>query len=397
MNSAEARRVIESLGKGIPPSGFVRYFTVGRKSEIQVLSEQLQKSKNGTLLIQANWGSGKSHLLQFIREEALAQNYIVSTVELDAKAAVRFNRMDQIFGAICRGIEIPSSLNGKGIRTFFDFITRQIESDKAIKKNGFWPLLTNNWRWDFSEELNSPAMFVALRAWVVGKSNTQDVIEDWLNNPWVFKAQRKKLYYDLVYDLRQYFRDPREDRQFYSDGVFIFDTQGYIQSWGALKDIHVLARAAGLKGLIILFDEFEKSIIDLRNISHQQAAFWNLFQFYSSKRFPGMTYYAVTPEFSEKCKNLLTEKNCWDYDFSSFDRLPTFKMSPLTEQELEELALRIMDVHGQAYDWEPDLVMKASQLSAIVRAAASVQIQDRARHVIISVVKALNDLLQESE
>jgi hypothetical protein len=72
-------------------------------------------------------------------------------------------------------------------------------------------------------------------------------------------------------------------------------------------------------------------------------------------------------------------------------------MSPLTEQELEELALRIMDVHGQAYDWEPDLVMKASQLNAIVCAAASVQIQDRARYVIISIVKALNDLLQESE
>jgi len=397
MNPAEARRVIEALGKGIHPTGFVRYFTVGRKSEIQTLSEYLQSSKSGALLIQANWGSGKSHLLQFIREEAIAQNYAVSSVELDAKAAVRFNRMDQIFGAICRGIEMPSSPGNKGIRTFFDFITRKIDIDKVTKSNCFWSLLTNNWKWDFSEELDAPAMFVALRAWLVGKTSTQDLIEDWFSNPWVFKAQRKRLYYDLVYDLRQYFRDPREDWQFYSDGVFSFDTQGYIQSWGALKDINVLARAAGLKGMIILFDEFEKSIVDLRNIAHQQAAFWNLFQFYSGKRFPGMTFYAVTPEFSAKCKDLLMEKNCWDYDFSNFDRLPTFKMSPLTAQELEELALKIMEVHGQAYGWEPDLVMKASQLNAIVRDAASVQIQDRARHVIISVVKALNYLLQESE
>jgi hypothetical protein len=102
MNPTEARRVIEALGKGIPPAGFVRYFTVGRKSEIQTLSDYLQGSKSGALLIQANWGSGKSHLLQFIREEAIAQNYAVSSVELDAKAAVRFNRMDQIFGAVCR-------------------------------------------------------------------------------------------------------------------------------------------------------------------------------------------------------------------------------------------------------------------------------------------------------
>jgi hypothetical protein len=240
-------------------------------------------------------------------------------------------------------------------------------------------------------------MFVALRAWLVDKTNAQNLIEDWFNNPWIFKAQRKKLYYDLVYDLRQYFRDPRAEWQFYSDGVFSFDTQGYIQSWGALKDINTLALAAGLKGVIILFDEFEKSIVDLHNISHQQAAFWNLFQFYSGKRFPGMTAYAVTPEFSAKCKDLLIKKNCGDYNFSNFNRLPTFKMSPLTEHELEELALKIMEVHGQAYNWEPDLVMRASQLNEIVRAAASAQIQDRARHVIISVVKTLNYLLQESE
>jgi hypothetical protein len=41
--------------------------------------------------------------------------------------------------------------------------------------------------------------------------------------------------------------------------------------------------------------------------------------------------------------------------------------------------------------------MRATELDRIVREAASVQIQDRARHTIITVVKALDRLLEENE
>lgn len=395
MNAIQAQRVMESLRKGIPPTGFVRHFTVGRDSEIRSLSKKLRESEGGALLIQANYGSGKTHLLQFIREQALSDSYAVSTVTLDARAAVRFNRMDQIFGAICRNIEIPSSPDNKGIRHLFHFLIQQAEDAKG--RTGFWHQLTHNWRWDYSEVLDSPAMFIAFRAWSASKPSIQDIIEDYLFQPWEYRVQRKRLYLELVESLRSFFRDPRSEWQFYADEVFMFHTQGYAQSWAALRDLNTLARAAGLKGLTILFDEFEDVITNLRNIAHQQAAFWNLFQFYSGKQFPGMTFYAVTPQFSAKCKNLLIEKNYWDYDFSNFDRLPTFEMSPLDVLELDELAMRVLEAHGIAYNWEPDLVMRASQLEKIVHNAASVPVQDRARHTIISVVKALDNLLQENE
>jgi hypothetical protein len=71
-------------------------------------------------------------------------------------------------------------------------------------------------------------------------------------------------------------------------------------------------------------------------------------------------------------------------------------MSPLTTEQLKELSMRILEAHGIAYDWEPDLEMKASHLKEIVSKAASLRIQDRARHVIVSVVKALDELFQES-
>jgi len=102
----QAERALEDLRKGIPPTGLLEHFTVGRKTEIQWLDDHLVDDESYSLLLKANYGSGKSHLLQLIREKALNAGFAVSLVVLDAKSGVRFNRMDQIFGRILRNLEI---------------------------------------------------------------------------------------------------------------------------------------------------------------------------------------------------------------------------------------------------------------------------------------------------
>jgi len=345
--------------------------------------------------LRANYGSGKTHLLRLIREEALRYGFAVSAVTLDAKGAVRFNRMDQVFGAICRNIEIPSMPGEKGIRPFFNTIIEHIEGSKQTLKATFWAKLTNNWHWDYSEELDSKALFVALRAWGAGGPAVRDMIEDWLFQPWTYQSQRKKLYANFIEGLRSRFRDPRPDWQFYAHDVFRFDTQGYDQSWAALRDLHTLACNTGLKGLVILFDEFEDVVTNLNNVAHQETAFWNLFQFHAGKQFPGMTYYAVTPEFVDKCIRRLIYRGRWDYDYSRFTSLPTFQMSPLEVEELTELANRIAKAHGAAYCWDAPVLVKRTRLAAVVKKSAAVQIQDRARHTIVSVVKMLDAHIEE--
>ncbi len=394
MNSSEAQQVIESLRKGIPPNGFVRHFTVGRKTEIESLTERLQRISGGALLLQANYGSGKTHLLKFIKEEALSRNYVVSTVTLDANSSVRFNRMDQIFGEICRNIEIPTFPPMQGLKSFFD---RIIFSIRENKNNQFWNEVTNYGLWDFSDKLFSSAMFVALRAWYFGGTDVQNIVSDWLYQPWNYKSQRKKLYQKLVNDFERHFRDSRRDWEFYRDNVFNFSYNKYYQSWGALNDLNDMSLNAGFNGLVILFDEFEDVITNLNNISYQETAFMNLFHFYTGEKFSGKTFFAVTPSFTEKCKKVLIQKDRWHFDFSIFDVLPTFELSPLDKKDLRELSIRILDAHGIAYDWEPDLIMKNSQLRSIIDEAMLAQIQDRARYAIKSVVNALDDLYEDYE
>jgi hypothetical protein len=150
---------------------------------------------------------------------------------------------------------------------------------------------------------------------------------------------------------------------------------------------------AGFKGLVLLVDEFEDVIYNLKNINYQEAAFWNLFRLFDGW-FPGLSFYAVTPGFVEKCKRRLFEKGKYDYDYRRFDELPAFEMSPLGVPDLESLAMKIMDAHGIAYNWEPDLRLKSSQLKSLVDRVASVPVQDRARQTIIAVVRLLDSTLQ---
>lgn len=409
MEAQEAQRVIEALRYGVPPERYVRYFTVGRATEIEQLTNRLRDSQSGALLLKANYGSGKTHLLQFIREEALAQGYAVSSVTLDANSAVKFNRMDQIIAAIWRGMEVPprsklrsaeasNQIKRRGIRPFFDLITCRIEESPArMDQNAmFWNHVTNYSKWDYSKTLESPSMFIALRAWATYRPGVRDLIEDWFFQPWTYQVRRKELHQELVTNLRIYFRDPRTERAFFNPktGIFDFRQQDYAQSWGMLRDIHRMSVAAGLQGFIILFDEFEDVLYNVRDIDYQQAAFWNLFQFFAGDVFAGMTFFAVTPGFVHKCKSRLLEKSVWDYDFDRFDVLPAFEMSPLSTDHLYDVALKIQDVYEIAYG-HGDGLARTLDLQCVVARASAIAIEDRARHTICAVVKALDDAYDE--
>jgi len=153
--------------------------------------------------------------------------------------------------------------------------------------------------------------------------------------------------------------------------------------------------ASGMTGMAILVDEFEDVLTNLTRINYKEAAFWNLFRFVSGDRFSGKTFFAVTPSFVEKCKRQLIEKDRWDFDYSQFDDLPTFEMSPLEVPELLELAARIAPVHERAYGYGvPETALQSMNDS--VAEAANSAIQDRARQAIKSAVQALDNALEDS-
>jgi hypothetical protein len=396
-----AEQAVESLRKGIPPTGLVRHFTVGRQTELNELRATLAtptEHRGSALLIRANYGAGKSHLLQVIREMALEARYAVGSVTVDSQSGVRFNRMDTIFGAICRSLEVPGA-SRSGIGALFHHYAEVDESTLDDAAQAVRAHISEHDAWGFSERLGSPAMFVALRAWVTSTpgSRWRDLVTDWLSFPDKYRNQRRTLYDDLVAFRGRPFRDPRQDWQFYADDVFSLHTQGYDQCWRALADLELLAESSGLKGVILLFDEFEDVIQNLNNRSYQQAAFFNLFRFFAGDRFPGMAYFAVTPEFVVKCKQELLSRYVYEFPFDRFDDLPHFEMSRIHKSDFEALSRRIRRLHAAAYRWDAGSAINDDALNTVIDKLFRRSSQDQIRQAIEGVVDALDGELQSDD
>jgi hypothetical protein len=103
----------------------------------------------------------------------------------------------------------------------------------------------------------------------------------------------------------------------------------------------------------------------------------------------------VTPDFVTKCKQVLLSKGVWDYDYSRFDALKAFEMSPLSETRLLELGRRIIAVHLTAYNWSPAGNDVHGRLRETCRQGMRIPVQDRVRQTIISTVKMLDEMMQE--
>jgi len=392
MNQVEAEKIIESLRMGIPPDKEISLVTVGKYEE--KIQEILKNRAPQSFLIEADYGYGKSHLLKLINEEGLKAGFVTSLVVLDAKANSRFNRMDQIFGQICRNIQVPNK-NKRSIRYLFDELFRNSNSR-------FIHLLSNNGIWDFSNLLKSQAMFIALRAWFFSYqhchrnfNNLDDLIEDWLINNHIYSKNRKKYLYDkLISSLKKWFLDSRYPWQFYRDNIFNFQAEQYKQSWDAISDLNTLAKATGYKGLIILFDEFEDVIYNLKNIRWQEAAFRNLIWFFSLEKLKNISFFAVTSSFTYKCKKLLQEKERWDFSYSTFNELPKFEVKILSLDELIELSDKIITIHEIAYGWKTDSYDR-EHVHSVCKESASLPKEIRVRRTIEDVVKALDECLEE--
>lgn len=322
LNSDEAERIIESLRMGVPPRGFTLPFTVGRKAELAELKATLTGKTVGRSgrFVKANYGSGKSHLLKVIREMALDGKYAVSYVTMDAKGGVRGNRMDQVFEAVCRGIEVPPGGSIGLAHLFRAAINSGIDVDDVVRSS----------------------------YWIGATRANCDYAADKFQRGGCFKY--------------------RSDRTYF-----------YQQCWDALTDLDKLAKTCGFKGLVLLVDEFEDVVANLNRYDYQAAALTNLLAFFGGEKFAGLSYFAVTPEFT------------WRWQRLGLDEKPSFALTPPGKADIKRLACTIRAVHAIAYGLGPDQILSDRDLEREVEKLLSISGQDRIRQTIEGIVEALDD------
>jgi hypothetical protein len=326
LTSEEADRIIEALRYGLPPMGFTLPFTVGREIELAELKGTLTGNTvaGSGRFVNANYGSGKSHLLKVIREMALDAGYAVSYIEMDATGGVRGNRMDQVFEAVCRGIEVPPG-GSRGLANLFRAaVASDIDIDQVVRA----------------------------RYWIRATRENFDHVAN--------RFQRG--------DYFMY----RSDRPYF-----------YQQCWNALTNLDKLAKMCGFHGLVLLVDEFEDVVWNLNRYDYQAAALENLLAFFDGKKFAGLSYFAVTPEFTRQWR--------WLPAGAKLDKKPSFALTPPENADIKRLARTIRAVHAIAYDLEPDEILSDGDLDREVEKLLGISSQDRIRQTIEGIVVALDN------
>lgn len=391
MEVTKAQRVIESLRYGIPPNEYVLDLTVGRKDEINSLCDMLNDCKPSSLLINANYGVGKTHLLHLIREEALRKGWIVSLVTMDFNSRVRLDLLSQIVGSICRNLEVPEK-EGKGIRFLLD-----VFKDHVINQtidHDFWITLHNDEKWDKKRKFNTEPFFLGIRTWLHTDSYLlQDYIVNWFQFPQNnFVGTPSNVFNSFVKGMRKYFLDARPKGYFTRERLNF--THNDDLCWAFLKDIIIAARSIGFKGLILCFDEFDEIISAINRTSDMIMSFYNLFELFHAFHDHAQVYFSVTPLFVEKCKQELTRRSIYDYDYSQFDQLKKFELTPLRTEHIQVLGRILTNIHSCAFKWEPpeytyDAIMH------IIDSWSQDPRQDRVRQCIRQIVAELDRTMED--
>ena len=92
----KARKVIDALRLGIVPYRYVEELTFGREKEVEAIMRWLSSPDSSSIVIIGEYGTGKSHLLEYIYSSALRNNWAVSLIELDLNE-VNFSRPKNIY------------------------------------------------------------------------------------------------------------------------------------------------------------------------------------------------------------------------------------------------------------------------------------------------------------
>lgn len=122
-----AATILNSLKSGVVPRTGLEYITVGRKSEIQALLQDVSIIEQGGAafrFIEGKYGSGKTFLMHALRNHVMEKNFVVTDVELSVDRRLIGNK-------------------GQGLATYRELIRNM--ATHACPDNGALQLILDKW------------------------------------------------------------------------------------------------------------------------------------------------------------------------------------------------------------------------------------------------------------
>lgn len=355
-----AQTVLNSLKGGVVPRVGLPYITVGRKSEIEALLHDVDILEEGGAsfrFIVGRYGSGKSFLIQTIRNYVMDRGFIVADADLSPERRLQGTR-------------------GQGLATYRELISNL--STKTKPEGGALTLVLDRWisgvqsqaLQETGLEPGSPALTQAVDQKIVAV--TSAVSE--LVHGFEF-AKLLSLYYHAYVEgeeekkqqVARWFRGEyatkREAKEELGVNILITDDNWYEY----LKLFAVFFRLAGYAGMMIFIDELV-NLYKIPNAITRQYNYEKLLTMYNDTlqgkaRYLGIVMGATPQAVEDKRRGVYSyealRSRLAEGKFSrpgARDLLaPVIRLEPLTPEEMLVLCEKLCAMHAGLYGYQRSL------------------------------------------
>lgn len=353
--------LLGSLAAGVVPRIGLEYIAVGRQQEIRALLQDLDNIAAGGAafrLIVGRYGSGKSFLLQLIRNHAMDRGFVVADADLSPERRLTGSQRQGVatYRELMRNLATKIRPDGGALPAILERWIANIQMQVA-KSTGL----------DATSDAFTAAVERQMMT-VIGKM--EELVHGFdfasvLRSYWRGYRQGNEQLRDAALRwLRGEFSTKTEARQALGVRVVIDDDSWY----DYIKLVARLAVGLGYKGLIIILDE----MVNLYKISHAQSRQANYEKYLTmfNDTMQGKASYlgiitAGTSQFVEDTRrglysyealrSRLTESRLLPSGLLD-TRGPILRLAPLSYEELFVLLCRLRDIHAGHYGYAPRLV-----------------------------------------
>ncbi|MBI2267127.1 MAG: DUF2791 family P-loop domain-containing protein [Armatimonadetes bacterium] len=337
----ESLSIIEALRSGIPSRSVSRTFSQGRKEilgDLEGLLTRVKEREQGEgFVFQAEFGNGKTHLLNQIFDLALARNFVVSKVVLNKETPL--NQLHPLFQKVARNCFLP----GQSLPGFDQPLSRMTLNDPAVEN-----LLI------YADSHLHPRLKIVLETLLRADEQYFHILYGDLQGDFM-GSQILKSIYRLTF--RKAIRTP---------GLRKADSQEIMDCFRFLT---LLFKAMGYSGWVILFDEAE--LVQRHGPKARIKAYLNLSHLMNlndTLQVPLLGIFAVASTYTlfVNAKNELENlpqraAEEMDQEVSETVRkvilrfLEARSLPDLSPGDYEEIAGQVENLHGLAFGWKPQL------------------------------------------
>lgn len=351
--------LMNSLGAGVVPRVGLEYVAVGRKQEISSLLGDLDCIREGAAgfrFVIGRFGSGKSFLLQLIRNYAMERDFVVADADLSPERRVAGAEGQGVatYRELIRNLSTKTRPDGGALAPLLERWISGIQA-QTVKETGLQP---TDSKFSDAVEANIFEVTNQMQALVHGFDFASVISAYWRG----YRQEQDGLKEAALRWLRGEFATKTEAREAQLGVRVIIDDNGW---YDYIKLVAEFVAAVGYKGLLVLIDEAVNLYKITHSVSRQNNYEKLLAMFNDTMQGKASRLGFVvggTPQFLED-----TNRGLYSYEAlrsrlaeSRFVREgmhdttgPILRLQTLTPEEIFVLLTRLREVHAAHYAYEP--------------------------------------------